>query len=46
MTAYWGCCGKMKPEHRPECQYYGQLPAPNDTNLVANLKQVGGKSVV
>jgi len=40
---YWGCCGKMKPNHRTECQYYDQLPAPNDTSLVANLHQVGGE---
>jgi len=33
---YWGCCGKKKPEHRTECQYYEQLPAPESVaKLVA-----------
>jgi len=24
MSEFWGCCGKKKPDHREECQYYGQ----------------------
>jgi len=53
MTAYWGCCGKMKPEHRPECQYYNQLPPAPDymatpleepvNPYMANARQVGGE---
>jgi len=45
MTDFWGCCGKAKPEHRTECQYYGQLPGPDylAVPLPANAKQVGGE---